>query len=110
MRTENLAIVFVDIAGFTPRTSAQTREENLRMLRRFDGMVRPLVRAYRGLVVKTIGDAYLPTFRSPTKARILLVAGRGPSVTNGPGRDHRGDDRPRGPADLGAHAEANAGA
>ena len=46
MRTENLAIVFIDIAGFTPRTSNQTREENLWMLKRFDGIVRPLVRSY----------------------------------------------------------------
>lgn len=74
MRTENLAIVFVDIAGFTPRTSAQTREENLRLLKRFDGMVRPLVRAYRGQVIKTIGDAYLLTFRSPTDALLYSMA------------------------------------
>ena len=74
MRTENLAIVFVDIAGFTPRTSAQTREENLRMLKRFDGIVRPLVRAYRGQVIKTIGDAYLLTFRSPTDALLCSMA------------------------------------
>jgi adenylate cyclase len=74
MRTENLAIVFVDIAGFTPRTSTQTREENLRMLKRFDGIVRPLVRAFRGQVIKTIGDAYLLTFRSPTNALLCSMA------------------------------------
>ncbi len=74
MRTENLAIVFIDIAGFTPRTSAQTREENLRMLRRFDDVVRPVVRAYSGRVVKTIGDAYLLTFRSPTNALLCSMA------------------------------------
>jgi len=74
MRTENLAIVFVDIAGFTPRTSSQTRDENLRMLKRFDSIVRPLVRAYRGQVVKTIGDAYLLTFRSPTDALLCSMA------------------------------------
>ena len=74
MRTENLAIVFVDIAGFTPRTSSQTREENLRMLQRFEGIVRPLVRAYRGRVVKTIGDAFLLTFRSPTDALLCSMA------------------------------------
>jgi adenylate cyclase len=74
MRTENLAIVFVDIAGFTPRTSSQTREENLRMLNRFDGIVRPLVRAFRGQVIKTIGDAYLLTFRSPTNALLCSMA------------------------------------
>jgi class 3 adenylate cyclase len=73
MRTENLAIVFIDIAGFTPRTSAQTREENRRMLRRFDGIVRPIVRAYRGRVVKTMGDAFLLTFRSPTEALLCSM-------------------------------------
>jgi len=74
MRTENLAIVFVDIAGFTPRTSNQTREENLRMLQRFEGIVRPLVRAYSGRVIKTIGDAFLLTFRSPTDALLCSMA------------------------------------
>jgi len=74
MRTENLAIVFIDIAGFTPRTSSQTREENLAMLKRFDGIVRPLVRCYGGQVVKTIGDAYLLTFRSPTHALLCSMA------------------------------------
>jgi len=74
MRTENLAIVFVDIAGYTPRTSSQTREENVLMLRRFDGVVRPLVRAFTGRVVKTIGDAYLLTFRSPTDALLCSMA------------------------------------
>ncbi len=74
MKTENLAIVFVDIAGFTPRTSTQTREENLNLLRRFDGLVRPLVRAYNGKVIKTIGDAFLLTFRSPTDAVLCSMA------------------------------------
>ncbi len=74
MRTENLAIVFVDIAGYTPRTSAQTREENIRLLKRFDGIVRPLVRVYNGRVIKTIGDAFLLTFRSPTDALLCSMA------------------------------------
>jgi adenylate cyclase len=74
MRTENLAIVFVDIAGYTPRTSAQTREENIRLLKRFDGIVRPLVRVFNGRVIKTIGDAFLLTFRSPTDALLCSMA------------------------------------
>jgi hypothetical protein len=40
MRTENLAIAYVDIAGFTQLTSSQSREENERMLRRFDALAR----------------------------------------------------------------------
>jgi class 3 adenylate cyclase len=74
MRTENLAVVFIDIVGFTARTSAQTREENERLLRRFEGTVRPLVRAWDGRVVKTIGDAFLVTFRSPTNALLCAMS------------------------------------
>jgi hypothetical protein len=44
------------------------------MLQRFDGIVRPLVRAFDGRVVKTIGDAYLLTFRSPTNALLCSMA------------------------------------
>ncbi len=68
MKTENLAIAFIDIAGFTKRTESQSREENERMLKRFDAVVRPAVRNFSGKVIKTIGDAYLLTFRSSTEA------------------------------------------
>jgi class 3 adenylate cyclase len=74
MKTENLSIVFVDIAGFTARTSRQTREENEHMLRRFEDVVKPVVRVYKGKVVKNIGDAYLLTFRSPTNALLCSTA------------------------------------
>jgi class 3 adenylate cyclase len=73
MRTENLAIAFVDIVGFTARTATQTREENERMLRRFADTVRPLVAAWDGRVVKSIGDAFLLTFRSPTNALLCAM-------------------------------------
>lgn len=68
MRTETLAIVFTDIKGYTATTSAQTHKENARMLRRIDRLVAPVVRAYSGRVVKSIGDAYMIVFRSPTEA------------------------------------------
>ena len=74
MRAENLTLVFVDIVGFTARTAAQTREENERMLRRFDTVVRPLVARFRGRVIKTLGDAFLLTFHSPTDALLCAAA------------------------------------
>jgi class 3 adenylate cyclase len=74
MRTENLAIAYIDIAGFTQLTASQSREENERMLRRFDSVVRPAVRGFNGRVVKTVGDAYLLTFRSPTNALLCAMA------------------------------------
>ncbi len=74
MKSQNLSIVFVDIVGFTPRTSAQTREENQAMLQRFENAVKPAVRAYGGKVVKNIGDAYMLTFQSPTDALLCSAA------------------------------------
>ncbi len=68
MRSENLTIVFVDIAGFTERTSRQSRAESEAWLRRYEELLLPLVRAFGGRRVKTIGDAYLCAFASPTNA------------------------------------------
>ena len=68
MRTETLAIVFTDIQGYTAATSAQTHQENARMLRRMERLIAPVVRAYAGRVIKSIGDAYMIVFRSPTEA------------------------------------------
>ena len=68
MHTETLAIVFTDIKGYTAATSAQTHRQNARMLRRIERIIAPVVRGYSGRVVKSIGDAYMIVFRSPTEA------------------------------------------
>jgi class 3 adenylate cyclase len=66
--TENLAIMFTDIVDFTHRTSTQSRKENEQMLRQHDQLLHPLIKAFGGNLVKSIGDAMLITFRSPTDA------------------------------------------
>ncbi|GAC1346183.1 MAG: hypothetical protein NVSMB23_23390 [Myxococcales bacterium] len=74
MKTSNLAIVFTDIQGYTERTGRQTHEENRRMLRVHDGLLMPVFRAFGGRMVKTIGDAFLVVFPSPTRAVLCGVA------------------------------------
>jgi len=74
MKTENLTILFVDIAGFTATTSRQSRAENAHLLQTFDGALLPLIKRFKGIVVKSIGDALLITFRSPTDAMICSMA------------------------------------
>ncbi|MBL8910747.1 MAG: adenylate/guanylate cyclase domain-containing protein [Archangium sp.] len=74
MRTANLAIVFTDIKGFTERTSKQTLEENEKLLKTHNDLLAPLFRALGGRVVKTIGDAFMVTFESPTSAVLSGVA------------------------------------
>ncbi|MEO1173204.1 MAG: adenylate/guanylate cyclase domain-containing protein, partial [Myxococcota bacterium] len=67
-RSENLTIMFTDIVGFTAKTSNQTRAENAAMLKEHDRLLLPIVANFGGRRVKSIGDAMLVTFRSPTDA------------------------------------------
>jgi len=74
LKTENLAIVFTDIVGYTARTSRQTREENARLLAEHDRLLLPIVRAFGGKRIKSIGDALLLAFRSPTDSVLCGMA------------------------------------
>ncbi|AKQ65808.1 Adenylate cyclase [Myxococcus hansupus] len=74
MKTANLAIVFTDIKGFTERTSRQTLEENQRLLQVHGALLSPLFKAFGGRIVKSIGDAFLVTFESPTQAVLSGIA------------------------------------
>jgi len=74
MRTENLAVMLTDMKGFTAATSRQSREENARMLALQDELVLPVVRAFGGRRVKTMGDANLVLFGSPTSGLLCGMA------------------------------------
>jgi adenylate cyclase len=61
------AIMFTDVVGFT--TLGQTNENlALQLLEEHRGVVRPIVAKYRGVEVKTIGDAFLVEFVSALEA------------------------------------------
>ncbi len=74
MKSSNLAIVFVDIAGFSERTSQQSRDQSEAWLCRYEELLLPLVKAFGGRKIKSIGDAYLITFISPTNALLFAMA------------------------------------
>ena len=74
MKTENLAIVLTDIAGYTEATQKQSRLDNARLLNTHNRILFPIVRRYKGRHVKSIGDALLLVFRSPTDAMLCAMA------------------------------------
>jgi class 3 adenylate cyclase len=74
MRSENLAVMLTDMQGFTAATARQTRGENARMVALHDALLAPVLRVFRGHRVKSIGDAYLVLFDSPTRAILCGVA------------------------------------
>jgi len=68
MNTRTLTIMFTDIKGFTSKTSASSRAELKRMLELHSSLIEPVFKQYGGRIVKTIGDAFMVTFQSPTDA------------------------------------------
>ncbi len=67
-RTVGLTVMLTDIKDFTAKTASQTREENRRMLALHDSLLMPVIEGFRGVRRKTLGDAFLVTFQSPTDA------------------------------------------
>ncbi len=74
MKTENLAIVITDIVGFTQATSNQSRRENEELLAVHNRILYPVIRRCGGKIIKTIGDALLIVFKSPTDAMLCSMA------------------------------------
>jgi class 3 adenylate cyclase len=74
IKTSTLTVMMTDIAGYTERTSRVSREESARWLSLHDSLLQPVFRSYGGKVVKTLGDAFLVTFPSPTDAVLCACA------------------------------------
>lgn len=66
--TRNLTIMFTDMKGFTSSTAIKSRDDLARLLNNHDTVLRPIFTEFKGTVVKTIGDAFLVIFDSPTNA------------------------------------------
>jgi class 3 adenylate cyclase len=71
--TRNLTILLTDIEDFTPKTSRKTRADILRMLEEHKSLVLPVLERKGGRLIKTIGDAFLVVFDSPTDAVLAGV-------------------------------------
>ena len=74
IKTENLAILMTDIVGFTEATVQQSRSEMELLLSTHNRILLPIVRDYSGRHIKSIGDALLLAFRSPTDAMLCAMA------------------------------------
>lgn len=68
MESRNLTIFVTDIKDFTLRTSHESRDQTLALLRDFKKIVAPQLEGRGGRIIKYIGDAILAVFDSPTNA------------------------------------------
>lgn len=67
------SVMFTDIRGFTARTSRDTRVGLEELLSTHENLLLPVIKHFDGRVVKTIGDAFLVVFESPTNAVLCGV-------------------------------------
>ena len=65
---KNLTVMFTDISGFTKHTETISREALMSRLDTHNELLMPIVAHFEGKIVKSIGDAFLITFESPTNA------------------------------------------
>ncbi|MDX6768483.1 MAG: adenylate/guanylate cyclase domain-containing protein [Elusimicrobiota bacterium] len=72
--TRHLSVLLTDIKGFTSKTAHKSRADIARMLAEHRDVVLPVLEARGGKLIKTIGDAFLMTFESPTDAVLAGVA------------------------------------
>lgn len=72
--TRNLAVLLTDIKGFTDRASHISRSELVQLIDKHRELVLPILEGRGGRLIKTIGDAFLMVFDSPTDGVLAGVA------------------------------------
>lgn len=72
--TRHLTILLTDIKGFTDKTSRRSRSDIQALLDKHRELVLPTLEGRGGRLVKTIGDAFLMVFESPTDAVLAGIA------------------------------------
>lgn len=73
MRVQTLSILFADLAGSTERQSRSSRAAIADDVARFQALLLPVFSAFRGELVKSMGDGFLVCFESPTDAVLSAV-------------------------------------
>jgi class 3 adenylate cyclase len=65
VRTQNAAVLFVDIVGLTAFADARTPEEVVRILREFHALMNQEVFRHSGTLDKYLSDGLMATFGRP---------------------------------------------
>lgn len=65
VRSQNAAVLFADIVGFTTLAESQAPEKVILILREFHGLMADMVFRHEGTLDKYIGDCVMATFGTP---------------------------------------------
>jgi len=72
--TQVLTVLFVDIAGYTEKSSRIDMTALVRLIKAFEDTMIPIVVANRGTVIKKMGDAILAVFKHPLHGVIAALS------------------------------------
>ncbi len=70
MKNKLLAVMFIDMCGYTLRMSQQDRKDNEFFIKGTQHLVEVFLKDKEGVLIKTLGDGFLAVFESPTNAVI----------------------------------------
>lgn len=73
MQTENLTILLTDIVGFSKKLNTLSRVDSQRLLKKHDRLLKKHIKSFGGDIIKSIGDSFLVSFRSPTDATLCAM-------------------------------------
>lgn len=74
MQTENLTILITDIVGFSEKLNTLSRVDSQLLLKQHDRLLKKYIKYFGGEIIKSVGDSFLVTFRSPTDATLCAMA------------------------------------
>ena len=70
----NATVFFVDIAGYTEKSTALKSTELMQLIKAFEDNVVAVIDEYQGRIVKKMGDGILAYFKSPVGATAAALA------------------------------------
>jgi len=73
MRTQTLSILISDLQGYTERQARSSRAAIAADLERYAALLRAIFAAFDGELVKSMGEAFLVCFDSPTNAVLAAI-------------------------------------
>jgi len=68
-----LTVFFCDIVSYTEKSSFINTTTLMKLIHSFEGIVQPVLKEYRGQVIKTLGDGILAIFKHPLNAVVAAL-------------------------------------
>jgi class 3 adenylate cyclase/HEAT repeat protein len=72
--TQVLTVFFIDIAGYTEKTTMVDMASLMKLIKAFEEIVTTTIEANRGKIVKKMGDGILACFKHPLNATVAALA------------------------------------